>query len=716
MIRIITFHIVTAMLFATKAIGAMAGNTQEKPTPNLMQSSERQDTLWTDTLKTVTIIGSNVTNYADRDMVRITKDMRRGARNSAQLIGRIQGFDCDIINNDLTYYGSKNILIVVDSVPKLPEYIKELHHMRFDKVEVIHTPSGKWAEYDVVINFHTRPTYEGYEGNISESGRILPNDGNGQGKNLSNNAIGGQFTWTKNKWNIVGRYDFTFNQGEYHEATRFTDYKSIGISERTVEPSTETQHGRRHNVYTAVDYQINKNHRVSLTYALRKSDNDNGLIQHIERSWAYPNRNALLHTTNTNENESSRHTLGLFYGGNINGWGLFYDFNYINNLNNNDYSFSQDNNFNIGNNFKDRMNYVWSNIGFNRRFGRYYLTASHSFIYKGYERENRMTDMLLSENTYYRNRMTIWMSYRFSPNTELTLGARLSHVHAKSLQGETHENTAAFSTTLFHKFNKKTWLRVNYWYDEVNPKLEQVSNQGYFTDSLHYQSGNHSLATSIVQRGRIWLNCFGMLGLQAGFNYAPDQFAKITYPYSITHQGIVNNYIAERTENTRYTEWWYAVNITKQLGDFNLNANVKYQTMSAKYGSDKTKNDGFSGYAKARHYHKPWKFTTELGYHYNTYYGVSPQGYSKREMDYFQLSVSKELLKDSRLSASLQYQPPIHFTRMKYSEITDCLPLHSQNIQGILKSNRHAIRFNLTYRFAGGKSVRKYSRTMSEEN
>ncbi len=707
-------HRHTTLLSATLCL-ALTMSTQGSGATPQSNGQKTDSILWADTIQAVIIVGSNVSNYADRDVIRITKDMRRGARNSAQLIGKIQGFDCDIINNDLRYYGSKNILLAVDSIPKMAEYIKELQHIRFDKVEVIHSPSGKWAEYDVVVNFHTRPNYEGYEGSLTDNGRVLPNDGNGKGKNLGDNTAGGQLTWTKNKWNFAMRYNFNFNQGEYNETTSLADYKTLDIAEHTINPSTESLHNRNHNLFTAIDYQISKDHRVSLTYTLNSHNGDNSVTEHKERTWTDSEQTHTLNSLRSDAIESLRQTLGLYYGGTVKGWGLFYDFNFINNLHKSDYRYHQNHDFKLENNFADRMNYVWSNMGFNKRFDRYYLTASHSFTYKGYERKNRLTDTRLSANDYYRNQLTIWMSYRFSHDTELTLGARLAHIHAKSTQEENYDNNAALSSTLFHRFNKQTWLRVNYWYDAVNPELDQVATQGHFTDSLHYHAGNPQLQTSITQRGRVWLNCFGMLGLQTGFNYAPDQFAGIAYPYILdTPQG-TNNYIAERTENTKYMEWWYAVNLSKKFGDFNLNAFIKYQTMTAEYGSDKTDNDGFSGYATLRHYYKPLSLTTELGYHYNTFYGVSPQGYTKREMDFFRLSVSKDWLKDRRLSCTLQFQPAIHFTRMKFSTITDCPILYSQNIQGILESNRNTIRFNLTYRFAGGKSVRKYTRAISEE-
>lgn len=84
----------------------------------------------------------NITHYADRDVVYITRSMRKGARNTAQMLGNIPGIDCNRADNKLTYYGSSNILILVDSVEKSANYVKELHHLRYDKVDVIPHPMG----------------------------------------------------------------------------------------------------------------------------------------------------------------------------------------------------------------------------------------------------------------------------------------------------------------------------------------------------------------------------------------------------------------------------------------------------------------------------------------------------------------------------------------------------------------------------------------------
>lgn len=43
-------------------------------------------------------------------------------------------------------------------------YLRNIQHIRFDKVEVIDKPQGQYQGYDVLINLHTKKNYEGYEG------------------------------------------------------------------------------------------------------------------------------------------------------------------------------------------------------------------------------------------------------------------------------------------------------------------------------------------------------------------------------------------------------------------------------------------------------------------------------------------------------------------------------------------------------------------------
>nr|WP_303216846.1 hypothetical protein [uncultured Prevotella sp.] len=119
------------------------------------------DTLALDTMRLseVVVTASNVIRRRDSDLVLVTRDMRRGSFNTAEMLGKVPGFLYNRSTKSLSYYGEENVKILVDSLEKDAGYIKGLHHLRFDKLDVIPNPKGKYEGYAVLVNLHTREIY-----------------------------------------------------------------------------------------------------------------------------------------------------------------------------------------------------------------------------------------------------------------------------------------------------------------------------------------------------------------------------------------------------------------------------------------------------------------------------------------------------------------------------------------------------------------------------
>ena len=126
----------------------------------------------------VIVVGDSIVRYGDRDVVRITKYMRRGSYNTGEMLDKIPGVSYNRVTGDISYLGDKNICLLVDSLPKDASYIKNLGHLRFEKVEIIHNPRGKYADYDYIINLRTKNHYEGYENSLYLSLDMFPNNNN----------------------------------------------------------------------------------------------------------------------------------------------------------------------------------------------------------------------------------------------------------------------------------------------------------------------------------------------------------------------------------------------------------------------------------------------------------------------------------------------------------------------------------------------------------
>ena len=534
---------------------------------SIMQGLKADSSAVSKKLPTVTVEASNITHYADRDVVHITRSMRKGARNTAQMLGNIPGIDCNYANNALTYYGSSNILILVDSLEKSADYVKELHHLRFSKVDVVPNPTGKYANYDVLINLHTKPDYTGYEGNVFQQMSVRPNEDNGNDKKFSGDYSSASFTYTKNKWNFIGRYNFRFLQSEKDNAeSTYTNHVNR-LQESTTSPMSFINFFRIHNTYWAIDHQINKNHSVSASYYYSTDAKDDYTYAEAGRLWLDSGKKEAIGKSVVSRVNSDRHTLGLYYRGRSGVWNYTYDFNYINDGWTSDKNYRQNTGYASDNYFRNHMDYVWTKSEVNRRFfnNRFYFSAGYNFTWKDYEQEDRLTRNLLSENAYHRNEIWTWLSYRIKDGTDLNFSASAEHVKTHTASYEDKNMVYKFSGMFYHRWNKKIWMRLNYWCNTSYPQLDQVTEYGYFTDSLTWSGGKPALRTQVYHSGRLWVDFFNLFNIQTGYNYSPNQFSNIIGRGEGTLPSGENGaYITYTPENTLYKEFWATIYFFKK--------------------------------------------------------------------------------------------------------------------------------------------------------
>ena len=90
------------------------------------------------------------------------------------------------MSEEVTYLGSTKVVILLDSVPKDEAYIKRQSPNRFDRIDIVQHPGGIYKDYDVLINYHPRPHYTGFETNTKIPLAIMPDGNNGKGNELEN--------------------------------------------------------------------------------------------------------------------------------------------------------------------------------------------------------------------------------------------------------------------------------------------------------------------------------------------------------------------------------------------------------------------------------------------------------------------------------------------------------------------------------------------------
>lgn len=667
------------------------------------------------TLDSVVVTAEHITHYADRDVVRITREMRKGARNTAQMLGNIPGIDCDYSNNELRYYGSRNILILVDSIERPVDYIKELHHLRYDKVDIIPNPLGKYAEYDAVINLHTKENYEGYEGNLSNSLDYLPTDGNGSNKRIKDDNTSVAFTYTRNKWNFVGRYNINFHQREIHNEKKNINYVNR-LVEDEIDKGLSFNKRLRHNFYTALDYQINKKHSFSASYQISYTSIEQCVDRKVERTWLDTWIKDSIEVNSDEDENLRRQTIGCFYRGKAKDWNYNCDFNYIKEdaLYSRDYR--QSSGYTFDKDLKSQMDYVWMKTEANRRFlnNQFYLSFGYNYTYKGYKQEDYNNEELLSCNKYNRKELWTWMSFQVNENTSLNFNTSAQHVHTQSRNYIDDNMVYKLGGMLYHRWNDQIWMRINYWNNVSYPSLNLVSEYGYFTDSLTWSGGNPALKTNVNHSGRVWVDFFKLFNVQMGYIYSPNQFATMTdIGEGILPSGEYGQYIVRTPQNTSYQEGWTSFSIFKKVKAFTFSAYLRYRYMKAYYREISQLCRGGDGNIQVRYYNEENRLHLSVRYNLDNSYTVTPEGWGNINAQYLSFTGNKDFL-NQQLNVSVRYVTPFLLRNVIKSE-TSSLAQYGYQYANLRKSSEHALLVTLTYRFHGGKSVRQYNRSMQDE-
>jgi hypothetical protein len=92
----------TDMRKRTKLLVAMlmtATSAMAQTTDTLQVQTD--SVVWNESLREVSVVASSVRTEGDRTTAFITKEMRRGARNTAQMLGNIRGLTWNAVDNSV---------------------------------------------------------------------------------------------------------------------------------------------------------------------------------------------------------------------------------------------------------------------------------------------------------------------------------------------------------------------------------------------------------------------------------------------------------------------------------------------------------------------------------------------------------------------------------------------------------------------------------------
>ncbi len=162
-------------------------------------------------LDEVKITEDATTNYIDKDEQIITSNLKQGSATTYDVLGKVQGLSYDRYNDQITVDNDNNIIILVNGVEKDANYVKNIEPKRMKKVEIIRSPSGKYAleGYSAVLNIILKSNYKGTDFNYNGTSICFFFQDVAPKYPVNNGNL--NFNYTNRKLNVYGNYFYNIN-------------------------------------------------------------------------------------------------------------------------------------------------------------------------------------------------------------------------------------------------------------------------------------------------------------------------------------------------------------------------------------------------------------------------------------------------------------------------------------------------------------------------
>lgn len=669
----------------------------------------------------VEVKAETVKSHGNRDAYVVTKDMKQGLRDAGELLSRIQDLNYNPMTKEVTYLGSKNIVILMDSVEKDADYIKRLSPGRFDRIDVIHNPTGKYTGYDALINFHTRPTYQGYESNSIAQVMMYPknrhlNDG-GMGSLHGNTGI----TYTREKWNIM--FDAGGSKSNIYTSEYYTKFYPLNDRTETTLLRDNDDPGRSNSqdffrTNLAIDYQIDDNHSLSALW--RCSTRDYSIISN--QTLAIDDRPAGIidtidYSSHTRQDNFLANIFGLYYRGRFGAWNLNTSATY----NINDWDVLTDVSRSDGYRSADYRNhsygYFWGGFDLYRTFdnNRWQFSLSDYITAVNKKEALSGSGTTVSDNSSIQNNLLA--SVMFSPTRSFSavVNAGAFYYRNKSLETRTNDWAPRVDVNLFWRPSQAFTARFNYSLQSSMPGLMAISSYGQFTDSLEYQSGNPALKATDSHRVSLNLTLLQCLTLSAYYTNIDNYIANIASAgFLPLADGGTMPYVFNRYENGDLDRWQFGIRYRKRLWKcLDVSAQANLHGCIARYGQYRQEKWTPSADLIVSYRNASLGLAAHFSYVIFNTLSVTPQSKTWGTEDGFSLAVEKNFWKD-RLNLMFMWFPPLQLLDGDKNGVTRSPAMELTTWSNDTYRRNNMLSVAISLRFNGGEKVRTYRRNTSE--
>lgn len=693
------------------------GMPDEEP-PRVIESTHQEDadSVTTQSLDEIVITKALTEHEGNRDIITVTEAMRKGTKDTGDLLGRISGVYYNPITTELLYRGSDNVLILVDGVEKDPSYIKRLNPGRFDKITITNSPTGMFSKYDAVIDLHLKPLYKGYEGVILAEAVLAPGDGNGKGNTLRSTREEGQFTYTRNRLNIDFYTAYRFSQFGLSDLFELS-YPLNGIWEKALAPKGKepNQYNKSSNYSAslAADYDFSKNHSVSVKVWGSPSSARESHEYMLERTY---NDLGFTRTISEHKNTDTHGRLdlsgGVWYRGQVGAWVLRANASYT------DVGFKWVNGIDMSSGYtlndqrRIKARYGTAAAEASRYVGnKWYLTLSNRFVTSEYSAKQVQTGELLSETHDIRNTFDASLQWFISRKVSMGVNAGLS-VFSNGYEGlqSTHFTPQGGVQAMWQP-SQKVLLRLDYRLNSQYPSLSSIQDYGQFTDSLIYFRGEPTLKPALTHQLSLSATLLQKISIETRYIHISDMlFNYYGSAFGSLPSGQEAPYVLIKPVNGSSDKWSMNLSYADSFGSHwlvsvSMGANYTRASFADNHSSRMFPN--YSWYAVYQTLGNTLQIYLSSNLRSNLVIG--PQTDMWELEDGYALCLSKTFFRQ-RLQVLAMWTLPFHITSGRWHGGTQSEAYTLKTLANNQFRTDNNIQLTLVYRFQGGQSVKKYNR------
>lgn len=648
----------------------------------------------------VEVRGHNVRHEADKDVWAITDEMRKNTYDCFELIEKIPHFYYDKYNQTISYGQQSKVLLLIDGRDKGTTFTGNLANMRFSNIEVCYNPTGRYANYDVVINMISKEHWVGYDVSLSISGAKVRSTGN---EDISGR---GQFAYTLPKYDVAAsvgyRHEGVVSQStlELQENNNLTYLPLYDNS--TIDKSRQNNG----NAWVDMDFKLNKNHVVSLRYAHNLVDRNANTYSTIARYSSVDLTESLVNRDLVKDFDMYQNLISVYYMGKFGKWQLNSDFTTDIYHQNQLYEYSETDM--VGSrtmNSSDRHSYTF-NLSAAGNLGKY---GNLDFGYEGYWRKydtEQVGTANIAESNMSKNRLYGTWSRKLGKGFRLMLGldGQLQNNSVKGYDDEDTQFLWSCNSSLSWNCQKyDRWsARISVHGITTYPTLLQKVALQNNTDAVVYTTGNPYLKSSTLQRitaSVSWDPFTASLWLENEPNSIQSIYFSDGTRTCLTFDNIKKSlYNVSLSYGQNYKLWG---------GTFSPNLRIAIEGTKFDMPDRKYTASCFNVTMRLRYSYKDTQ--VHLYYENNNTKRAIANGVSQTGSDLWRIVYSRDFLKN-RLSLSLTWVMPLRIgvKRYEYTEVTTPY-YYSHTVTDNVWKHQNELTFSIRYRFAKGQRVRKLS-------